>query len=252
MWGEHSAASSRVGSRVENGAGRGAGTGVETGEEMRDRGRGWQGQVRLAAAGALTLASLVACSDPAETALNLVRNGDGRDTVATLGALYADSIFVEGTVERIQVRDYQTPLGYPLGFRTVLPSDMAVGYHNSGRGDAVRFEAVFGGIRRPDVALEFTVLPNGMDEGEAIERVANLAIELDAIPRETNSGDFAQARYALGGEEIGFIALGEHEGHWYVFVARYPPEFGDGMGPRIDLILRRWRWAADGAQLIAE
>jgi hypothetical protein len=169
-----------------------------------------------------------------------------------LSPVYTESISIEGMIEQIQVRDFEPPVGFPVGFGTVVPADMTVDFVSTGQGDAVRFEAAFAGIRRPDAALSFTVLPQGTDTADARRRVTAVAAGLGARPRELADGDWAMERYGLQGDTVGFLALGEHRAHWFYFLAQYPPEFGDGMGPRIDLILRRWRWADHNTGLSVE
>jgi hypothetical protein len=124
---------------------------------------------------------------------------------------------------------------------------MVVEFMSSGEGDAVRFEAAFAGLHVPDASLAMVVLPAGTTADEAREWVSEIA---GGEPRETN-GDrppwMAEA-YTIRGEYSGFAALGGRGGRWFYFVASYPPEFGDGIGPRIDLILSRWRWP-DGSGL---
>jgi hypothetical protein len=167
-------------------------------------------------------------------------------------ALAQETIMIEGIPEVVLVMPFEPPVGFPLGFRTVVPADMRVQYASSGEGDAVRFEAAFGGVHRPEALLSFTVLPEGLESEEARGRVQEIAAAMGAVRAESAGPPWALDSYRLAGEHAGFLALGEHREFWFYFLASYPPEFGDGLSPRIDLILRRWFWADDGTRLGAE
>jgi len=164
-------------------------------------------------------------------------------------SLQAETIVIEGMEQRIRVLPYHAPVEFPKNFFTVVPEGMVVDYASSGEGDAVRFEAAFGGVRQPDAHLSFTLLPEGTTLEDARITVGDLA-------RRTGGARVAPADRPWAVEEwrvqpAGFVALAEHNERWFYFLAHYPAEFGDGMEPRIDLILRRWVFTSDGTPLIA-
>lgn len=162
-----------------------------------------------------------------------------------------ETILIEGMEETIEVRAFRTPVAFPLGFSTVVPAGMAIDFVSSGEGDVVRFEAAFGGVHRPEAALIFTVLPRRIDGERAREMLAQEARQLGGVPVEPVEKPWALRQYRFQGNDVsGFIGLGEHDETRYFIAARYPPEYGDGLGPRVDLILRRWRWTDDGSPLI--
>jgi hypothetical protein len=199
----------------------------------------------------VSLALLGACRAPDEPAFTSPVDTLGLEAqVQEPPPLVAETLYIEGMAEVIPVQTFRSPLGYPLGFSTVVPEDMVVEFVSSGEGDAVRIEAAFGGVRRSDVLLSFVTLPEGTDVADARQAAGEIA-RMNGGTEETDRARFpwADMVFRLGQETAGFIALGEHRDRWFYFLASYPPEFGDGMGPRIDLILRRWTWADDGTGL---
>lgn len=160
-----------------------------------------------------------------------------------------ETIAIEGETQHIQAYVFRPPVGFPVAFSTIVPADMEVGYETSGRGDVVRFIAVFGGIRRPDAALSFVALPAGADSTEAKLLFDARVAEVGGREADLRPGDWAIERARPGNGSSGFLALGRQEAVWFYFEAGYPPEFSDGMGPRIDLVLRRWVWAGTGRPL---
>jgi hypothetical protein len=149
----------------------------------------------------------------------------------------------------IAVQAFSTPPDFPLGFSTVVPEDMRVEHVGSGEGDVVRFEAEFGGVHRPEAVFSFTVLPGELTEAEAREQFASVAAVLGAGPQRGRRFPWTLDERILIGDASGFVALGRHRDRWYLMALQHPPEYGDGMAPRVDLLLRRWRWISDGSLL---
>lgn len=106
-----------------------------------------------------------ACTAEPDSGSGFVTSGSD-DSVASRSVI-EETIAIEGESQRIEAYAFQPPVGFPVAFSTTVPADMEVEYESSGRGDAVRFIAVFGGVRRPDAALSFVVLPVGTDSAEA-------------------------------------------------------------------------------------
>ncbi len=165
------------------------------------------------------------------------------------GMVVRETIHIEGMPEEIDARRFEAPGAFPLRFSTLIPADMAVGTAGADDPSVIRIEAEFGGVRRPDAELSIVVLPSGTDEERAVESVAAVVDTLAGAEAERGSIPWALRTYRLGGSRSGFLGLGEREGRWFYILSAYPPEFGDGMGPRVDLILRRWSWS-DGSSLI--
>jgi hypothetical protein len=207
---------------------------------------------------AIALAGLLAsgCTGTPESAEGPV----GIDTVppsalepSEESAVEVENVHIEGMPERMLVRRFASPIDFPLGFYTRVPADMVEEFVSSGEGDVVRFEAAFGGVLRRDAFLAYHVIPEGTVAADAREMVAGVAREAGATRRSGEGPHrWATDQYTLTGEYAGFLALGQHRDVWFYFLASYPPEYGDGMGPRIDLILRNWIWADDGTRLVPE
>ncbi len=151
-----------------------------------------------------------------------------------------DTIMIEGSPEEVHVRLVTSPADFPLPFTARVPVEMRLDRSVSSEGAIVRFEAAFGGVHNPEAFLALHV-PNG-------DAVAALVERLGGREDETRRFDWSTREFRLEGERAGFIAEGERAGRRFLLVLAYPPEYGDGMGPRVDLILRSWRWE-DGSPL---
>jgi hypothetical protein len=197
-------------------------------------------------------ALLGGCMEPRDVAMDPMLLDTAFVATEPDTVLMMETILIEGMPERLLVRPFESPVDFPLGFSTVVPADMVVDFVSSGEGDAVRFEAVFGGIHRSDAMLGLIVPPNRPDAEEAREMVAGVASDLGGVQVSDPVFPGAIAGYRLVGEVAGFLALGQQNDQWFYFLAQYPPEFGDGMAPRMDLILRRWIWSDDATPLIPE
>jgi hypothetical protein len=216
---------------------------------VRESGR--QGGVGVRALSLILLGGLFACSPMSDQATEV---GEGpvdevSGTLITAAPLPAETVYVEGMPEVMPVVAFRSPLAFPLGFETVIPADMGVDLASSGEADVVRFVAAFGGERRPDVSLTFAVLPAGVEAEEARSNIAALARMLGATERTEQIPPWATRAYDAVADTAAFLTLGQHRDHWFYLLARYPVEYGDGMAPRIDLILRRWVWLDDGTPL---
>lgn len=201
----------------------------------------------------LSGALLVGCADrtqPRDSSETPSTNGPGiSSTVEGYGEPAQDTILIEGMPEVIVVRSIRSPAGFPLAFSTFVPGDIETDFISTGESDVIRFEAAFAGIPREDAALLFIVPLVTADAAATRQWVAEVALEQGAVRQSAPNLPWAVEEYRLQGEMVGFIALGEHAGRWFYFQASYPPEFAEGMGPRLDLIFRRWRWGDDGTPL---
>lgn len=145
---------------------------------------------------------------------------------------------------------YRTPADFPIPFSTYVPEDMVAQASSSGEGESIRFIANFGGQLIEDAFMNAFFFPAGTTESEAIERAREVAGATSADPQRAASFPWALEVYELGGaDRFGSVAVGEHAGRYFYLITSYPPEFGDGMGPRLDRILEEWRWGDTGAPL---
>jgi hypothetical protein len=164
----------------------------------------------------------------------------------------AGTLAIEGMPEPATFRLYRAPPGFPLGFSTYLPADLAAVPAPSGDGEAVRFEARFGGSPNPEIYLEVVALPEGTSTAEATERARRAAEERgEAEEMPEPRYPWASAGFTYRGAEgtIGAVSLGRHAGRHYYVVTHLPAEAADGFGPRAAKVLEEWRWSDTGAPL---
>jgi hypothetical protein len=167
--------------------------------------------------------------------------------------LLPETVLIEGMPEEMPVQSVESPVGFEPGFSTVAPADMLVSFDDTvAEVRGISFEADFAGIHRPEVRLEVLFLPDRTDAEDARLQVEVLADSLGAETGDRGELLWASSVYDLGDDVFGFLALGQHNGRWFYVLSRYPPEFGDGMAPRVALILRRWTWSDDGTTLEPE
>jgi hypothetical protein len=211
----------------------------------------WQETLRRAGVIGAIVAAIAACAEAGDRETS-------PDTAASAGAVvdsvdppvsYTETISIEGTAQQLAVVDYRSPADFALGFTTVVPTDMRIDYATSGRGDEIRFEAAFGGVHRPDAALSIVAFPAGTDTAAVRARIDETVAQVRGVRMERNPDDWALERYRVADGHSGSLGVGLQNGTWYFIMTLYPPEYGDGMGPRADLILRRWQWTGSGTPL---
>jgi hypothetical protein len=155
------------------------------------------------------------------------------------------TITLAGMTEPMTYRLYRSPAGFALPFSTYLPADMQAEGASRGEDEAVRFVTAFGGARNERAFVQLTVHPAGTTLAEARERFAAASGASAEVPAGERAYPWALEERA--GQSAGTIrhgALGEHAGRYFLLLAEYPAEMGDGMGPRIAEIVREWRWTA--------
>lgn len=155
----------------------------------------------------------------------------------------AVTVQIEGMAETLTVSLLEPPDPFPLDFSTYVPEDFQVETVSSGEGDALRITAAFGGQPNEQALFTIFAFPERVDVEAAQQVAEQTAQTMGGTPVEDRRYAWTLAEYQLQGERSGFLALGEHGGSPFYLLATYPPEFGDGMAPRIKLILREWRWA---------
>lgn len=179
-------------------------------------------------------------------------DGDGDGTARP--ATKSGTILLEGMPEPMDFILFEVPDGWPLAFSTYHTADFLAEPIRTGEGDAVNFVANFGGTRNDQVLLQVFFHPEGTDADEAAMVVEHLAQDFQLEPADDD--DRAPWAYAVytdpGGPNITWLAAGEYDGNYFYVLADYPAEFGDGVGPRVDVILSEWIWTDTGAPLVDE
>lgn len=164
--------------------------------------------------------------------------------------------------EPITLDLYQAPDDYPLRFSTYVPEDMDAETDASER--TAHFTAEFGGIRNDDAFVHLYVFPPDTPAQEAIAlargyktgRGIPVSEGIEIIADELRPPELRDAleafRFRYQGEGglwfSGMVGVARHQDRHYMLVQHYPVEYGDGFGPRADLIFESWEWA-DGSPL---
>lgn len=159
-----------------------------------------------------------------------------------------DTVLIEGRREPVRLRLVESPPEFPIPFSTYAPQGFTMRTLGSGEETVVRFVAAFGGT--PDERAYLEVVPYPADAPEAAA-VAG-ALEVAGTEASPDSAWAAVADWVvrewrflrLGAREpyVGSVLLGRTGDRWLHVLMRYPPEYGDGFGPRARLILETWRW----------
>lgn len=180
----------------------------------------------------------------------------GDEGPAERPATIVDTLHLEGTAEPVELRLVPSPAHFPLPFTTYAPPAIEVADADRGDQAEVRFVADFDGRDLELAWLEIAAYPDGLGEEEAKERARRAAGD-SARPV---SADEPIAPWVIGAwrvaaleseDRTGLVLLGRHDGRYFHIRQVHPPEFGDGFGPRVALILRHWQWS-DGSPLRAE
>ncbi|MEX0646281.1 MAG: hypothetical protein WEA56_03975 [Balneolaceae bacterium] len=156
-------------------------------------------------------------------------------------------IQVEGMTELIPARLLESPEEFPLYFSTYYPLDMQVDTLTSEEGAGFKTIAAFAGRLNEEAQITVFVFHDSITEERADEIIRSYG---GNTVDEQHRYNWSVTEYHLLGEQTGFLALGKHDENWFYIHYSYPPEYGDGMGPRIHLIMDEWRWR-DGSSLSA-
>lgn len=169
-----------------------------------------------------------------------------------LGDLPAEkdgTIKIEGMDESIKLKLFDHPK-----YVTYHPEEMVAEPADSGEGDAVSFIANFGGQRNENAFVHFFLYPEGTSEEDALFAASGLAEQLgsgvEEVAKEDRYYDWSLSQYAGIVDDISItISVGKHGDQLYQLLTHYPVEYGDGMGPRVNLILDELIWKDDGKGL---
>ncbi|HEX6983194.1 MAG TPA: hypothetical protein VF181_10575 [Balneolaceae bacterium] len=169
--------------------------------------------------------------------------------IAARGDTIEVQISIEGMVESMRMYLLEPPENFPIQFSTYAPAEMVTETVNLENGKSISIMANFGGRLNKNAQLTIFAFPAGSVGSEVHKRVAEIAKSYNAVPGDSALHPWAEKLYDLRGEAFGFLALDVKEGVWFYVLAAYPPQYADGMGPRINLILEKWRWAESGEPL---
>lgn len=170
-------------------------------------------------------------------------------------ATRSDTILLEGTPEPAELTLVRSPSGFEPAFSTYVPEEMVQVVTRPEGGLEIRFVAAFAGVRNEEASLAFHFHPPGTTEEEAREAALRVAREHGGSgePGRPGRWEWSELEYPLGDAAgarlFGTVAVARHGGRWFRVLLRYPPEYGDGLAPRAELILEEWRWEESGEGL---
>jgi hypothetical protein len=211
--------------------------------------------------GALLL--LAACEGPA--------TDDGSATLQPPAAAPArpqsiqDTLMVEGMPEPVESRLAESP---EARFSTYVPPGITMEVLTTGDSASVRFSASFAGPADPNAYMHVRTYPPHAGVGTARENIATFLRTLrphdDPVGGMVRGTEpYEQAEPPPWGEEAhtfaytgdtsirytGRIVLARSTSGFFHVLTHYPAEFGDGLEPRFERILRHWRWESTGEML---
>lgn len=186
---------------------------------------------------------------PVESDTGLVRDGGALSLAAgdARPATMEGTLVLEGEEHSALFRLFRSPAGFVPGFSTYLPPGITAVAESA---DSLRF--VFGDGHEPAPVLEVTALPAGLDEARARRRAVAGAHDGES-PRERPEllpGSVTSWLISRDGRS-GRIDLVSHDGRFVVLHLHYPPEYGDGVEPRMAAIRDAWIWT-DGSQPLVQ
>ncbi len=146
-------------------------------------------------------------------------------------------VLIEGMEEKLVLDLHQAK---PLGFYTYVPRDMRAVSNN------VRFtvHSRFQGKVNPNVKIEITKMnqPSVQQADSQLQRQLK-AEGFSLSTPENRRFAFAKKEYVLKkGELIGRGAVFEYNHQPYSIVYHFPPEYADGVEPRLEIILDELVW----------
>lgn len=143
-------------------------------------------------------------------------------------------ISIEGNMEAVTANLYQAPNDYPLQFHAYIPENFTTTREKSGEADILLFQ--MGGA-----TLKLMAFSELVNKTMATGLVKSMIQSEGELITDTVNGF---TRYRLDGDpEKSIIAeVGQHRKHAYIWWREYPPEYGDGFGPRAQLIIENIVW----------
>ena len=153
---------------------------------------------------------------------------------------------LEGDDYPIEVRLFET-IRFPVNFSTYVPEDWETHVVSTPGGMASQIQAdVQAGI---DIFFPY-------DQSDVMGTWAANRDAVDGTVRVMEDGpdgmlpEWAEAGYVwYSGGMMGTSYVVEHDGTVFFLGDRMPVESGDGMAPRVHLVLDEWRWLEDGSSL---
>jgi hypothetical protein len=177
-----------------------------------------------------------------------------------------DTIMVEGMPEPVTLQLLQSPRDAAIHFSTYVPERLDARLEGGGDTVAVRIAAAFDGTPHPDAWMHIRFYPAGTTVDEAREmlsafmatrrpeanplggRPADDPYQPAATPPWAEEAHAVQYRGEGDVLFLGHVILATRDGRVFHVLRHYPAEYGDGVEPRFDAVLRHWQWG-DGSGL---
>jgi hypothetical protein len=178
-----------------------------------------------------------------------------------------DTILVEGLPQTLTARLLLAEELDPP-FSTYVPDGLNAVVEAHGDSGSVRFSAAFAGREEPNAYMHVRLYPSDTDLLAAREVVAGflrsrrpqddpmggLDIDEPQEPEQPPDWGLEAHRFDYAGDGnvayVGRIVLAQYRDRFFHVLTHYPAEYGDGMGPRLDYVLRHWRWEDTGQPLV--
>lgn len=190
--------------------------------------------------------------------------GGGQNGLSSGAAGGTDTLMLEGSPQAVAVRRWSTPDEFPLPFSTILPERVRASTGTEGQLAWARFE--FDGVPADRAWMRMLVLDDGLTRPEALSRARAVASDFGPIVSRgieytegENAPDYEWAHQSWGLTGVvhdepvtGSLSLGRHGERFFTIMQIYPPEYGDGVGPRFQYILEHLRWRDTGTRLRLE
>lgn len=180
-----------------------------------------------------------------------------------------DTLMVEGMPEPSTATLLTTPPGTPMPFSTYVPQGIDASFEGEADTVAVRFAAAFTPESDPNAYMHVRFYVPGTSVADARETLNAFLVgrqpDDDPIGDQPRNQPYEVMAAPPAWADEGYAIMYEGEGNVYysaslilasrggrVFhvLTHYPAEYGDGLGPRFDFILRHWRWDDTGDMLV--
>lgn len=168
-----------------------------------------------------------------------------------------DTLTIEGMPEPVTLRLFHRQ-GLPVA--TYYPEgDFDPEVVTSAQGSAIHFVASFGGSRNENASIRL-FFPFNLSPLNDPSQLETLFVEPDgladiegySIASTSGSASCPAARHTWSLEaddgRIGFACIANQDDNWYLAIASYPAEYGDGFGPRALPIIRELRTIETSAE----
>jgi hypothetical protein len=170
-----------------------------------------------------------------------------------------DTLMIEGMPELATSRLVESPAGFGLRFSTYVPEGLGVDFSTDADSGGIRFHAAFAGQPDRNAYMHVYVYPEGSTGIEARSAAFEFLRSRFLVGDEVNPADvpeWGREAYGIaysgdgGAQYVGRMVIGSRGDRYFHVLTHYPAEYGDGLGPRFDRILRSWRWEDSGRYLV--